>query len=89
MKEHPGMPKGVVGWMGSQPCGCVTWLYSGKYDTPKQREKALIKAIKEGLKIDAIKEGEEDDARKAWAWSDCPHIVLVDDPVAEARRLLK
>jgi hypothetical protein len=71
-------------FMGIKPCGCVVWLYSGEYDTPKQRERALTKAIKDGLRVEPITD--EDDARRRW--TDCPHSPRIEDPAAEAQRLL-
>lgn len=72
---------------GRKSCGCVVWLYSGEYDTPKQRERALVKAIKDGLTVIPLTtEAEVDAARKEW--TDCPHSPRIEDPLTAAQLLL-
>lgn len=84
MKRDPTAPK----FKGVRACGCVTWLYSSEFDTPKQREKTIADALKEGLEVVQLKtEADMDQARREWG--DCPHTrTPPDDPRAEAQRIL-
>lgn len=73
--------------IGFETCGCITFAMVLGYDTVKAEQREIARVIQEGRRVEIM----DPDAAKALPnFMNCPHAhARVDDPKAEAERLLK
>ena len=73
-------------YIGTRPCGCITFAMVDGFETKREIKAELKRQIKNGLTIEVTTVGEAKGRPNFLA--PCTHGGQVDDPAAEADRLM-